>query len=106
MKRREKLLKAIDDQEKWMKSCGGDLGGYIEKYGDPNKSPMVDGRPKTFITSSDKVSMFLEASFQQVIGKENEFYSKMYGLGGTKIYEADFQYLKRLESELFSLPKR
>ncbi len=39
-----KLTQRRDDQLKWIEECGGDLAGYIAKYGDPGV-PREDGRP-------------------------------------------------------------
>ena len=38
--KRKTLKAAIEDQRKWIASCGGSLGGYVRRYGaddDPNK---------------------------------------------------------------------
>lgn len=56
------------EQIAWIESCGGNLAGYIARYGDPD-FPRADGKP-------------------------------MLGEGGTAIFNADMNALKKIQERL------
>lgn len=86
------------DQRAWIERCGGDLAGYIAHYGDPGIPPMKDGKPQ-IITIPEK-DHHLVRDLARVPGTTNQFYSPMYGAGGTLIYQADKNRLDAIVREL------
>jgi hypothetical protein len=55
------LTDRLKRQEEWIEQCGGDLAGYIARYGDPNV-PAEDGKPMygdggTLIYEADQIAL-------------------------------------------------
>jgi hypothetical protein len=71
-KMREQVVGSIRMQEDWIANCGGDLAGYIRRYGDPGIA-CTEGPRKG---------------------------QPMYGNGGTAIYQADVAELEKWKAML------
>ena len=67
---RAQLAKEIKSQRQWIEEHGGDLAGYIARYGDP-------GHPIDRYAAT----------------------GGYYGAGGTAIYQADAEVLRALEAD-------
>lgn len=70
---REQLLQSIRDQRDWIEEHGGDLPGYIKRYGDPgvlrdNGKPMYgDGGTKIYEADTSALRK-MEVEFESRFG--------------------------------------
>ena len=92
--RRERLLRQLNEQRKWIDDNGRTLAGYIRKYGDPGIPPLDEyGQPEMFAAPED-------LGFEPVPGLPGNYYMPHFGDGGTAIYKADVGRLRGIEAEL------
>ena len=97
--RRERLLREIAEQQKWIADRGGSLASYIRRYGDPGVPPVdEEGKPKTI--SDIPFKLALSEKLVAVSGQPGVYYEQCFGDGGTAIWNADNSHLRQLESEL------
>lgn len=95
------LRERVRAQKHWIDLHGGNLTGYIERYGDPGIPPLKNGQPMTILI--DKADQHLVPDLKRVEGTEDEFYAPHIGDGGTAIYNADLCRLQTWERELSEL---
>jgi len=99
MTRKDRIVRQILDQLKWIEQCGGTLLGYIAKYGDPGVPPLDEnGQPKILTLGPNQAH--LRPCFVPVPGTTDRFYHPHSGNGGTAIYRADMAELHKLETQL------
>lgn len=93
--RRERALRLLLEQQAFINKCGGDLAGYIRKYGDPGVPPLDEnGQPRTVRLPAGEL-----IGLTKVPGEPGTYYLPHSGNGGTAIWEADTAELRRLEEE-------
>jgi hypothetical protein len=92
----------IARQKEWIDRHGGDLAGYVARYGDPGRHPLgPDGLPRAItVAAGDRA---LLPDLERVPGTEDRFYAAHFGDGGTAIYQADSNQLSVLQRELSDL---
>lgn len=97
--------KAVKDQCVWMDGCGGDLAGYIAKYGDPGVPPLDEqGQPKMVkLTGEQAVGI---SDLLPVPDRPGYYFFTHVGDGGTLIYQADLARLDQLKKELRKLQEK
>lgn len=95
------LRERVAEQRAWINKCGGDLTGYIEHYGDPDRAPLDrHGNCQTFTLTAEQAALFDEGYLRPVPNAQGSYYAPMFGSGGTAIYEADASRLASWEREL------
>lgn len=98
------LRERIAEQEGWINRCGGNLAGYIARYGDPGVPPVdANGVPFTLCLTAEQQKLFPVGYLTPVPGKPNTFYHYHTGDGGTAIYNADCNRLLTWQQELYTL---
>lgn len=97
-------------QRKFMASCGGDLTGYIARYGDPGVPPLdEEGNPIIVTVDPEDAHLFKHLKLvedQDPWQPKVAFYAPHVGDGGTAIYKADYHRLRQLEQEYQRLQGR
>jgi hypothetical protein len=96
----KQLREHIARQRAWINEHGGDLQGYIARYGDPDRAPLDGGQERII-----GVPLELADDLRRVPGISiNQgtvpCYAPMFGCGGTAIYDADKATLDSLERQL------
>jgi hypothetical protein len=87
-------------QRLWIEKCGGTREGYIRHYGDPGVPPVDDmGNPRVLTIPDDLTSFADGLGMQPVPGQPGVYYFQHFGDGGSAIWKADTDYLKRLEAQ-------
>jgi hypothetical protein len=95
----------VREQRQWIARCGGDLAGYIAKYGDPGVAPLDEkGYPKIVKLTPEQAVLIQDGV--PVPGQPGHYYGSHSGDGGTLIYHADASRLEQFESELRRLEEK